>query len=120
MRLLNTARQEISTAEGDLTKGKLYIQRIIKPDATPVDDITKFAYADEDYEEVQIYERTPDLVLVQDRINILKQNLSASDYVVLKIAEGAATQEEYAEVLYNRQAWRKEINELEVALSNLA
>ena len=116
MRLLNTAREEISTAEVDLTKGKLYIQRIIKPDATPVDDITKFA----DYEEVQIYERTPDLVLVQDRINILKQNLSASDYVVLKIAEGAATQEEYAEVLYNRQAWRKEINELEVALSNLA
>lgn len=120
MRLLNTAREEISETDIDLTKGKLYTKRIIKPDAVPVDDIAKFAYTDDDYEEVQIYESTPDLVLIQERINTLKQSLSASDYVVLKIAEGVATQEEYAEILTSRQIWRKEINELEVALQEMS
>lgn len=49
----------------------------------------------------------------QNRIWELKAKLSETDYVVIKIAEGEATQEEYAEVLANRKAWRKEINELQ-------
>lgn len=48
----------------------------------------------------------------QARIEELKAKLSETDYVVIKIAEGEATQEEYAEVLANRKAWRTEINEL--------
>lgn len=47
------------------------------------------------------------------RIAELKGNLARTDYVVIKIAEGAATVEEYAEVIAQRQAWRAEINELE-------
>lgn len=47
------------------------------------------------------------------RIAELKANLSATDYAVIKIAEGAATPEEYANVIAQRQAWRVEINELE-------
>jgi hypothetical protein len=43
----------------------------------------------------------------------LKAKLQDTDYVVIKIAEGEATQEEYAEVLANRKAWRVEINELQ-------
>lgn len=49
----------------------------------------------------------------QARISELKAKLSATDYVVIKIAEGEATKEEYADVLANRKAWREEIRELE-------
>lgn len=47
------------------------------------------------------------------RINELKAKLSETDYVAAKIAEGAATKEEYASVLADRQSWRDEINQLE-------
>ena len=47
------------------------------------------------------------------RISELKAKLSETDYVAAKIAEGAATREEYAAVLADRQAWRDEINQLE-------
>jgi hypothetical protein len=48
-----------------------------------------------------------------DRIRILKDCLAQTDYVAVKIAEGAATKAEYAERLARRQAWRQEIAELE-------
>lgn len=51
--------------------------------------------------------------LKQARISELKAKLSDTDYIVIKIAEGEATQEDYAEVLANRKSWREEINELE-------
>lgn len=35
------------------------------------------------------------------------------DYAVIKIAEGAATREEYADVIEQRRKWREEINRLE-------
>lgn len=49
----------------------------------------------------------------QARINELKAKLSETDYIVIKIAEGEATPEEYSEVLANRKAWREEINKLQ-------
>lgn len=49
----------------------------------------------------------------QQSISELKLLLANTDYVVIKIAEGVATPEEYADVIANRQAWRHEINELE-------
>lgn len=49
----------------------------------------------------------------QQRIEELKGLLAETDYVVIKIMEGEATEEEYAEVLANRKLWRKEINELQ-------
>ena len=55
----------------------------------------------------------PQYMKVQERIAELKAKLSETDYIVIKIAEGEATQEEYAEVLTSRKAWRAEINELE-------
>ena len=42
-----------------------------------------------------------------------KANLAATDYIAIKIAEGAATAEEYAEELAHRRYWRSEINRLE-------
>ena len=39
----------------DLDKGYLIREIRVKPDAVPVDDITKFAWDDSDYEEIQRY-----------------------------------------------------------------
>ena len=47
------------------------------------------------------------------RIAEIKQSLADTDYTVIKIAEGAATAEEYASVIEQRRAWRAEINRLE-------
>lgn len=46
-------------------------------------------------------------------ISELKAQLAATDYAVIKIAEGAAEREEYAGVIAQRQEWRNRINELE-------
>ena len=43
----------------------------------------------------------------------LKANLAATDYAIIKIAEGVATAEDYADVIAQRRQWRTEINELE-------
>lgn len=55
-------------------------------------------------------------VLAQREIFVLKAQLRETDYVVIKIAEGAATTEEYSEVIAQRETWRARINELEVQL----
>lgn len=47
------------------------------------------------------------------RLMELRDLLKNTDYIACKIAEGAATKEEYSEMLINRQNWRKEINALE-------
>lgn len=52
--------------------------------------------------------------LKQRRISELKAKLSETDYVVIKIAEGEATREEYESILEDRQKWRAEINELQI------
>lgn len=50
---------------------------------------------------------------MQQRIAELKGMLAETDYIAAKIAEGAATREEYEGKLAERQSWRDEINELE-------
>ena len=45
--------------EYDLTVGYLVHTTVIREDATPIDDVTKFAWYDEDYEEVQMYLPNP-------------------------------------------------------------
>lgn len=47
------------------------------------------------------------------RISELKRRLSDTDYCIVKIAEGSATFEEYAETIENRKKWRREINDIE-------
>lgn len=48
-----------------------------------------------------------------DRIAELKSKLSKTDYQAIKYAEGQITEEEYAPIKAQRQAWRDEINLLE-------
>ena len=52
-------------------------------------------------------------IAAAQRISELHAKLFATDYIAAKIAEGAATREEYADKLSERQSWRNEINELE-------
>ena len=48
-----------------------------------------------------------------DNIQQLKKKLLQTDYQAIKYGEGALTEEEYAPIKAQRQAWRDEINALE-------
>ena len=39
----------------DLTKGSLSVRTVIRPEAAPVDNVTKFAWEDGDYRQIQVY-----------------------------------------------------------------
>ena len=69
-------------------------------------------YQEQEGKIITVYVENPQTP--QERIVELKQFLADTDYVVIKIAEGEATNEEYAEVLAERKAWRVEINKLEL------
>ena len=53
--------------------------------------------------------------IIRDR----EAKLAATDYIGVKIAEGAATQEEYADIREQRQGWRDEINNAMAEISAL-
>ena len=62
---------------------------------------------------------TMDREFYESEIRACKQLLGNTDYIALKIAEGAATTEEYAETLAKRAEWRVRINEIEELLGQL-
>ncbi len=113
MRILDEQGQPLTEEQCDLTTGFLREEVIIRPEAEPIDNVAKFAWADEDYETIQRYVVIPEEERRAKRIAQLKKQLFDTDYAVIKIAEGAATAEEYAEVIAQRQEWRAEINQLE-------
>ena len=45
--------------------------------------------------------------------------LTTTDYIAAKIAEGKATQEEYAEKIVQRQQWRDDINAANAEIERL-
>lgn len=49
----------------------------------------------------------------------LKAKLRNTDYRAIKYAEGLLSEEEYASIKAQRQAWRDEINKLEEELKEL-
>ena len=53
MRILNEQGEELNEAECDLTMGFLRQETVIRTQAAPIDNITKFAWTDEDYETIQ-------------------------------------------------------------------
>lgn len=59
------------------------------------------------------YEDTPDEEIKEERIGELKKLLADTDYQAIKYAEGRITEEEYAPISQQRQAWRDEINRLQ-------
>ena len=64
-------------------------------------------------------EKAPELerIAAAQEISELKAKLAVTDYIAAKIAEGAATKEEYAEKLAERAEWRTKINELEAIIN---
>lgn len=60
-------------------------------------------------------EKAPELQKIDDQNEIitLKQRLADTDYVAAKLAEGAATPADYADILAERAAWRSRINQLQ-------
>lgn len=66
-----------------------------------------------EYEDIQVYVPYTTKELAQREILKLKGYLSSTDYQAIKYAECALSEEEYAEMKAQRQAWRDRINELE-------
>lgn len=102
--------------EYDLSKGRLEETFTIKEDVTPIDNIEKFAWADEDYEKVQMY--IPNRILTtEEQILTLKNDLSSTDYQIIKCYEyqllGQELPYDINELHIARQAIRDKINELE-------
>lgn len=64
------------------------------------------------------YDNSQDIIKQEklERISELKSLLSATDYKAIKYAEGLLSEEEYAPIKSQRQAYRDEINKLEVEL----
>ena len=65
-----------------------------------------------DYYDVKEVPAPTDEEVKQIRISTLKEYLASTDYKIIKIAEGSATIEQYADDIAERQAWRAEINAL--------
>ena len=82
-----------------------------------IDNVTKFALSEDDYEIIQEWVEPPVSSILNNQITALKKQLMDTDYVVIKIIEEVATKEEYAEILEQRQQWRAEINKLEAELA---
>lgn len=55
MRYVNSEYKTIQETDVDLSVGHLETAYLIREDATPIDNETKWAWADEDYEEVRVY-----------------------------------------------------------------
>lgn len=54
---------------------------------------------------------------IDNQINTYKELLMNTDYMALKHADGALTDDEYAEAKAKRQGWRDEINRLQEQLA---
>lgn len=67
----------------------------------------------DEYEDVMRFVPFDEKTLREARIAELKQLLHDTDYVVLKIVEGATTLDMVADTIEQRSAWRAEINKLE-------
>lgn len=67
----------------------------------------------DEYEDILRFVPLSAVELAARRIEVLKANLAATDYKILKLVEGAVTLDEIAADVEQRAAWRAEINELE-------
>lgn len=84
MRVVN--RKGETLTEYDLSLGYLSETKVVRKDAKPIDNVTKFAWAKEDYEEVQMYMPYPEKSK-QEQINELKKQLKNTDYKIIKCFE---------------------------------
>lgn len=114
MRIVNQKGETIT--EYDLTKGRLITRKVVRADAPPIDNEEKFAWTDDDLEEVQMY--VPNRIKsAAEQIRDLKTQLSATDYKVIKCSEcqllGQEMPYDVAALHAERQAIRDQINEIQ-------
>lgn len=67
-------------------------------------------------EEIAREEEEARIAAIYAEIAELKRELAETDYMAIKHSEGWISDEEYAEIKAQRQAWRDRINELESEL----
>ncbi len=115
MRIVDIAGNTITDC--DLTAGELIAAVAVREDAPPIDNQTKRAWADEDYEQVRMYIRHP-IKTAEEKIAEIRTKLRNTDYHILKVVEGAGTLLDCGEIIKQRAAWRKEINALEKEMAN--
>lgn len=100
----------------DLSTGRLIPSHIIREDAQPIDNIKKFAWDMEDFEEVQMYIPNREKS-AEEQIDELKHELSKSDYKIIKCSEcqlmGLDMPYDIIALHVERQEIRNKINELE-------
>lgn len=114
MKVINQKHELIT--DYDQTTGHLINTKIIKEDATPIDNITKFAWDEADYEDVKMY--VPNRVkTTAEQISELKGKLASTDYKVIKCSEcqilGQEMPYDVTELHAERQAIRDQINNLQ-------
>lgn len=108
-----TGWTEIDEGEGD--KYHHAQNNYLSAGLTDENGIFNYKLTDRKLELRTAEEKAPEseCIAAAQEIAELKTKLAATDYIAAKIAEGAATREEYAEELTERAAWRARINELE-------
>jgi len=125
MRIVDFDTDETLT-DPDLTQGYLSEGIGLKEGAVAPDMVTKFAYADDDYEDVQFYHHVGEAVINDRSYEELQAKLRESDYIAAKALDGllsvkslsdllsyfAEVKEKYGEALTNRETWREQIREL--------
>ena len=103
-------------AEYDPSGGSLIAARAVREDAAPIDNVTKFAWADEDFEDVLMYIPNP-AVSVADQIAGIQRQLEQTDYRIIKCMEyslaGLELPYDIQQLHDQRQELRDKINELE-------
>ena len=67
----------------------------------------------DEYEDILVFVPFSETEQANIDITVLKQQLRDTDYQAIKYAEGFISEEEYAPIKAQRQAWRERINELE-------
>lgn len=120
-------------ANPDLASGELVMGKVIRPDATPIDNETKFAWSDDDYEDVLIYTPIDEQRRLMTRIADLKRNLDSTDYIACKTVDAiiacgsadeisaviSAAMVEYGDIIKERSEWRREVNSSEARLMEI-
>lgn len=116
-----------NVTEPDLNYGYLIEHQVLRDGVEPIDNEVKFAYADDDWEDVLLYVSVPVSKKIEAEIVDLRHKLADTDYIASKLMDAlvsctslsgilkelAAFNAEYADYLKNRQSWRDRINELE-------
>ena len=106
MRIFDENDHEIT--DPDLDKGYLVKEIRIKPDAEPIDDITKFAWGDSDYEEIQRYTLYAEAEL--QSFNVLKQKEQLEVAATLFVRTASLTDEQALSVSELYEEWNATVH----------